>query len=225
MKNTFFSSLLLIFSSFAFTQKPSIENHYSIEGQLSYNPASLQLNAPSFRMRYFIKDKIATRLTVMIDNSIDRDYINVVPGNSSSAQGHIINKNLDMIINIGGEKHFIGTDKLSPYIGSDILIGFGNTKRDLMNTDGISWIGNYTEKSYNPRNHVGLNIVGGTDYYFLNNFYAGLELGIGFISTSTKAGKTVTQIIENQTTTLTPPSKEFLLTNNFIGNFRIGWRF
>jgi hypothetical protein len=94
-----------------------------------------------------------------------------------------------------------------------------------MNTDGTSWIGNYKEKSNAPHNHIGLNIVGGTDYYFKNNFYAGLELGVGFISTSVKAGKTVTQIIENQTTSLTPPSKEFLFSNNFIGNFRLGWRF
>jgi hypothetical protein len=220
-----FLSILLVFSSFAFSQKPSTQNPFSIEGQLRYNNASLQFNTPAVRMRYFIKDDISARLTVLVDNSADKDVIQAVPGSGGSAQGHIINKISNLIINLGGEKHLKGTDKLSPYLGSDVLIGFGNSKRDLMNTDGFSWIGNYTEKSYAPHNHIGLNIVGGTDYYFKNNFYAGLELGIGFIYTNYQARKTVIKIIENQTTTLTPPSQEFSLSNNFIGNFRLGWRF
>ena len=84
---------------------------------------------------------------------------------------------------------------------------------------------NYSKTSKNPTSTIGLNLVAGTDYYFAENFYAGLELGIAVNSKSIKAGEVVETMGSTTETSLSAPSREGSFGNNFISSFRLGWRF
>ena len=70
-----------------------------------------------------------------------------------------MNTGYDMIsIGLGYEYHLGGTDRMSPYFGG--LVDYAS-----MGDDNSS---------------VGVNIVGGMDYYVFENVYVGLELMLGY---------------------------------------------
>jgi outer membrane protein W len=214
----------LTLSGTMFAQKATKENPFSLEGQLSYNASSLSFNAPSLRMRYFLADDLAARVSLSLNNSSTKDYYyeNV---NNAGGEGTEINKTSMTMISLGAEKHFGGTDKLSPYVGADLVYGMGNSSAKWDKFDGFGYNANVTATVKNPSSMIGLNLVAGTDYYFAENFYVGLELGLGFSSTSVKAGETTVTAGGTTTTTLSEPAKSSAFGNNFIGNARLGWRF
>jgi outer membrane protein W len=214
----------LTLSGTMFAQKATKENPFSLEGQLSYNTASLSFNAPTLRMRYFLADNLAARVSLSINNSSEKTYYYENP-NNAGGEGTEINKSSMTMIALGAEKHFNGTDKLSPYVGADLVYGMGNNSAKWDKYDGFGYNADVTATVKNPSSMFGLNLVAGTDYYFAENFYFGLELGLGFMSESEKAGETVVTTAGNPVTTLTEPSKSSGFGNNFIGNARIGWRF
>lgn len=218
----FVSALTLSASMFA--QKATKDNPFSLEGQLSYNTSSLSFNAPSLRMRYFLADDMAARVSLSLQNSSTKDYYYELANNAGGV-GTEINKTSMTMISLGAEKHFAGTDKLSPYIGADLVYGMGSSSAKWDKYDGNSYNANVTRTIKNPNSMLGLNLVAGTDYYFAENFYLGLELGLGFSSTTEKAGEDVTTVSGTSTTILSPEAKSSNFGNNFIGNFRLGWRF
>ncbi len=207
-----------------FAQKATKDNPFSLEGQLSYNTASLSFNAPSMRMRYFFADDMAARVSLSIQNSSTKDFYYELPNNAGGV-GTEINKTSMTMISLGAEKHFAGTDKLSPYIGADLVYGMGGSSANWDKFDGSNYDATVTATVKNPSSMLGLNLVAGTDYYFAENFYLGLELGLGFSSTTEKAGETVVTAGGTSTTILSPEAKSSNFGNNFIGNFRLGWRF
>ncbi|MFY7669340.1 MAG: hypothetical protein ACOVQG_11370 [Crocinitomicaceae bacterium] len=214
----------LSLSGTMFAQKATKENPFSLEGQLSYNAASLSFNAPSLRMRYFLADDLAARVSLSLNNSSTKDYY-YENDNNAGGEGTEINKISMTTIALGAEKHFKGTDKLSPYVGADLVYGMGNTSAKWDKFDGADYAADVTATVKSPSSMMGLNLVAGTDYYFAENFYLGLELGLGLSSTSNKAKETVVNVAGTSTTTLLAPSKSSSFGNNFIGNFRLGWRF
>lgn len=175
-------------------------------------------------MRYFLADDLAARVSLSLNNSSTKDYYYENP-NNAGGEGTEINKISMTTIALGAEKHFAGTDKLSPYIGADLVYGMGNTSAKWDKFDGIGYNADVTATVKNPTSMFGLNLVAGTDFYFAENFYVGLELGLGFMSTSEKAGETVFTNAGTSVTTLTEPAKSSSFGNNFIGNARLGWRF
>jgi len=218
----FVSALTLSASMFA--QKATKDNPFSLEGQLSYNTASLSFDAPSMRMRYFFADNMAARVSLSLQNSSTKDYYYELPNNAGGV-GTEINKTSMTMISLGAEKHFAGTDKLSPYIGADLVYGMGGTSAKWDKFDGSDYDATVTATVKNPSSMLGLNLVAGTDYYFAENFYLGLELGLGFSNTTDKVGETVVTAGGTSTTSLSPEAKSSNFGNNFIGNFRLGWRF
>ena len=207
-----------------FAQKGTTDNPFSLEGQLSYNAASLSFNAPSLRMRYFLADDLAGRVSLSINNSSTKDYY-YENANNGGGEGTGVSKESMTMISLGAEKHFAGTDKLSPYVGADLVFGMGNSSEKWDKFDGFGYNANVTATIKSPSSMIGLNLVAGTDYYFAENIYVGLELGLGFGTTTYKAEETVVTVAGSSTTSLESPSKESAIGNNFIGNFRLGWRF
>jgi outer membrane protein W len=214
----------LTLSGTMFAQKATKENPFSLEGQLSYNTSSLSFNAPSLRMRYFLADDLAARVSLSINNSSSKDYYYELADNAGG-EGTEVNKISMTTISLGAEKHFKGTDKLSPYVGADLAYGMGNTSAKWDKFDGSDYNADVTATVKAPSSMIGLNLVAGTDYYFAQNFYVGLELGLGFSSTSNKAKETIVNVAGTSTTTLEAPSNSSSFGNNFIGNARLGWRF
>lgn len=129
----------------------------------------------------------------------------------------------DVDITIGKEKHFAGTDVISPYVGAELLVGYGqeNTKMEMKPADDVLEV---TTSMGVFR--VGANAVAGCDVYVTNNFYFGGELGFGLLFTS--EGKTKTEAPDGDggtTTVETPGGSEFGIGPNVIGAIRAGFLF
>ena len=168
---------ILIFSSSLFvTAQKQEKGNLTIEMELS-PLGSAPLKISSIRMRSFISDKTAIRMSTFIGGKSSP---------STSVQGDIELKNktsnLDFSLRPGFEKHFDGTDKLSPYIGSELFFGIGTTNQSSQSAWGTGQI--MTTKNTGRTGSIGLNVVSGTDFYFADKIYLGIEMGFGFIRDS-----------------------------------------
>ena len=94
----------------------------------------------------------------------------------------------------GVETHFSGTNRLSPYVGSELILGFGANsykEESLHANDAVveSTIKNGTS-DFNGNNNnwtyangflIGLGAFGGFDYYVAKDLYLGLEINYAFV--------------------------------------------
>lgn len=212
-------------TSASYAQKATTDAPMSLEGQIGFNASTLSWDAPSIRFRYFAADNIAGRLTLGVDNNKTVDNFFENEQDNTGGAGSYEVKNSMLTIGIGGEYHFGGTDRLSPYGGLDIMIGSGSTTTAGDMSDGTTWIDQYSEESTAKMSGLGVNLVAGTDYYFAENFYCGLELGIGFSSYTMKEGEQSVTMAGTTVTNKTNESKMSQTGNNYISQFRLGWRF
>jgi outer membrane protein W len=215
----------LVLSTAVFAQKPDASVPSTLEGQLGWNASTLSFNAPSLRYRYFLQDNIAVRVTLGLANSSTTENFYEVEADNSGASGEYVSKTGGWNAAIGAEYHFAGTDRLSPYAGIDIMFGGGKVTDEGTNSDGTSYVADYSEMSEAKTGMFGVNLVAGTDYYFAENFYIGLELGLGWSSTTEKEGESSVTIGGTTSTVVSNEEKSSFLGNNAIGTFRLGWRF
>lgn len=207
-----------------FAQKPS-DAPMSLEGQLGFNASTMSFNAPSIRFRYFVTENIAGRLTLGINNTSETFNYYETENTNAGGSGTEVNKTSAVNIGIGGEYHFAGTDRLSPYAGLDILIGMGNATSEWTNYDGTGYNNDFTASIDAPMSSFGVNLVAGTDYYFAENFYLGLELGLGFSSMTVKEGTSSATSGGVTVSNVSNTENYSSFGNNFISQFRLGWRF
>lgn len=228
----------LALSTLALAQKPSAEVPMSLEGQIGWNSSTLSfanvtganintnIATGGLRYRYFVSDNIAARVSLGVSNTKTTDNYYENEGDNSGDAGTFETKLGLLNIGIGGEYHFDGTDKLSPYVGADINIASGKYTEDGSHADNVSWVAaNYTEAYEAKASGFGLNLVAGTDYYFAENFYAGLELGLGWNSYTVKEDVRTITVGTTTSTTTGNESKSSSIGNNVVGTFRLGWRF
>lgn len=127
----------------------------------------VMLNSGMLKGRYFISDGMALRgaFSLMTDSQKDTSNEDVTNKQSKSQIG----------MRFGVEKHFSGTDRLSPYIGGDMGIAY-HTKSsssepkhgDKTKVEGPSTFG------------FAMGLFFGADYYFVKNVYLGVEAGLDF---------------------------------------------
>ncbi len=208
-----------------FAQKATAESPFSLEGQIGFEASTLSFSAPAIRFRYFVKDNIAARVTLGLSKASETFNYFENEGDNTGASGTEINKDGGWAAAIGGEYHFTGTSRLSPYAGLDITFGGGKTTNEWSNYDGAGYAADYKRNIEEKYSLLGVNLVAGTDYYFAENFYLGLELGLGFRSVSNKEGSDEIVTGGVTTNTVSNAGKYSEIGNNFIGNFRLGWRF
>lgn len=122
----------------------------------------------------------------------------------------------------GIEKHFAGTDKLSPYYGGEILIAFTRmTDRDQQSFDGTDVV-ELTTKDGSLT--LGLNGICGVDYYFADNIYIGGELGFGLAWTN-EFDTVMESDAEGAEEMESPNGGSFNLGPNVVGQIRAGFLF
>ncbi len=130
----------------------------------------------------------------------------------------------------GIEKHFAGTERLSPYIGAVLNIGYGMTwEKDeaQFNTSNVG----YTLTKGGSLD-LGINAVTGFDYYVDKHLYLGTEIGFGFgmHKDLQKKTETVSYDAAGAETTTSGESNVNNKSNmqigpNVIGQIRLGWVF
>jgi opacity protein-like surface antigen len=162
--------LLILVSAVAlsgtmFAQKAGSDNPYSLEGAMNVSKEGVSWAAPNLRMRYFIQDNLALRLTLGRDavssTSTETSTVYDSTGNATTTTSEVTTKNSIMNFGLAAEYHLAGTDRMSPYFTAGFNVG-NNT-----NTDVSSF---------------GLNLGAGIDYYVAENIYVGLELGFNYNS-------------------------------------------
>lgn len=214
----------LILTGAVMAQKPTDGAPMSLEGGIGFAASTLTFNAPQIRFRYFLTENIAARLTFQMSNTKTTDNHYELP-NNGGAVGTEVTKTNSFGVAVGAEYHFAGTEKLSPYVGLDIMFGGGNNAASWENYNGVGYAADYTREDKAKTGMFGVNLVAGADYYFAENFYFGMELGFGFRANSTKAAESTVTTGGVTTETLAPDAKSSTLGNNVVGNFRLGWRF
>ena len=146
-----------------FAQKAGSDNPYSLEGAMNVSKDGVSWNAPALRMRYFIKDNFAVRLTFGRDGSsvtsTETTTVYDSLGNANTSTSEVTTKNSTMNFGLAAEYHLAGTDRMSPYFTAGFKVG-NNTNTDVST--------------------FGLNVGAGIDYYVAENIYVGLELGFNY---------------------------------------------
>jgi hypothetical protein len=120
----------------------------------------------AWRAEVFLGFSSATTVSTEFDSNFEPVELN---DKSSS---------FDIVLSPGLEWHLPGTDRLSPYYGAVLNIGY-STSTDksefLAPNDDI-------EENTTKNGSLGLGLagVGGFDFYFADNIYMGAEIGVGF---------------------------------------------
>ena len=192
--------------------------------EVSFNPFSgSPIDASVIKYRKFLDDDAALRVSLGLNNTTN-SYL-VVPQNSIQgtnpetgqlADGTVTHPDLFLTNNssswslsVGYEKHFRGTDNLSPYVA--LAVGYGSNTVDLtrehfsaLNVEDASQEGSW-DPEFDPANwgvwsysntitanQLNLDVLFGADYYFNDAIYVGFEAGLRFSNTSGITSKITT---------------------------------
>lgn len=197
------------------------------------NRTDFKLNegaAALLRFRYFNTEKVAYRLGFNVSSTNNK--ANAYDG---AKKGTFTVKATEVLINLGIEKHFTGTDRLSPYVGGDILFGTGTGKMTSDNVTGkitenelsATYKDNYFNEAKGPGYvSFGLRGVVGADYYIAKRMYLGVEAGLGLVYE--KEGKSKDKTTVSGVTTTTEhksAGSSFNIKPSVITGVRIGFAF
>lgn len=195
------------------------------------NNFDLGLNNSQLRFRYFFADDMAARIGLRIFRESERME---VEEDGTNNIGILRTRSSEVAINLGIEKHFSGTERLSPYVGADILLSFAGERQKGENVDlGGDYAADFSfeRTGYDVAGEelagtgIGLRLVGGADFYVARNVFLGGEFGLGFLlrnradvqSTETTAG--VSTEITNE------EGRSMTIEPAVIGGLRIGFVF
>lgn len=168
--------------------------HWSTEAtcflQTGNNAVRFGLN--DIKIRRFNTDQSAHRLRLLATQNKETT---IIVGNQGNMERNI-NEGA-VFLAPGFEKHLDGTQRFSPYWGTELLVGKAFYEYNLSNsTNGQTFSdgGNFnttTKKAYS----LGLNFIVGADFYIGKQIFLGAEVGYGFIYQS--FGESLVEIKNN----------------------------
>ena len=192
------------------------------------NNTNFGLSDIGAKFRYFFKDDIAFRLGLSLGSSKD-ESTNVVPVNTPSTT--IVERTTNRTFSIGAEKHFTGADRLSTFVGADILFGFNGASRKSDTSNGtFNYIEGATSGGAANRagSFFGLRITTGADYYFTKKLYLGVEVGLGYVAGTTDEVKGSVKSTPSGAVTdsvLYSEGKNSSTSTNVVGGLKLGFQF
>lgn len=178
------------------------------------------------KYRKFTSATTAIRGTVFLgfssDKSVDSGLTPIIK-DGEAINGMKTTSSFDIMIAPGIERHFVGTDRLSPYIGAEVNLGFGNetTKTEKPNDDNTAFVD--AGKVTNGSISFGATAFAGVDFYFADNIYLGTELGFGALFTSKFDQKSKPEGGDEFTSG--PQGSSFAIKPVFVPQIRLGWLF
>ncbi len=163
--------------------------------EVNFSPLSatpIGINGLRFRMFNSESSAIRVGFSISGDNETNVWSQPLEIGTVTIPELYATDKSFGFAITPGYEKHFAGTDRLSPYVGAELSFAMntftqteehhsGNSETTV--GDPANW-STWTTEVKNGTTTFGLNALAGVDYYFADNFYLGVEIGLGFQRTS-----------------------------------------
>jgi hypothetical protein len=152
------------------------------------------------RARFFLSESMAVRVGLGLNNqktTTVREQQITIDGSDEDTKPDVVipelydtQKNSGFSFNVGVEKHFAGTDRLSPYAGAFIAIGTSkdNLEKEFHNANNAEDLAKpenwqtFTVARTIKSSTIGGGIVAGFDFYFVDHLYLGAELAFGVTS-------------------------------------------
>ena len=215
-------------------QKP-IKGERSAEVNLNFQTgaAAISYDLPAeLRFRYFLKDNVALRLRLGMNASSNKYAI-------SNPQGTIISEvvsktGFGFTFAPGIEKHFVGTKKLSPFMGAQIAMSLsGGDRKDISNSgyanpsNNLVIEGDYYHSKSGSKFALNLGGYMVADYYFAEHIYLGAEFGIGLfgMSKTSEGSERYVRLGDSELTGKTLSSSSSRLFGVYSGAVRLGFIF
>ncbi|QYS90348.1 hypothetical protein JJC04_09275 [Flavobacterium covae] len=182
------------------------------------------------KFRYFIKDDLAVRAGLGLGSN-KREENSIVNQNTPLEYTTTeVARTTNRVITLGAEKHFAGTDRLSTYVGADIVFDFTGAehkKTQSNNNNSTTVVGSVNALGVNGvgSSTFGVRATVGADYYFTKKLYLGVEVGLGYNSGTQDAVETT--IVNGNTTTVTKTGEGKVSNTytNAIGGLKLGFQF
>lgn len=217
---------ILILSFFvsiaAFAQKPQSGKWLS-EAYLNANSLSPNFSQAGLRARHFFNPETALRVDLSVGNfKTNSDIAENADGTGSV--GASVDKTSTNGIGLGIEKHFNGNAHFSPFIGGSVAFALLSMSGEHTNTDGTTYLVDYSESSSQKGSGFGVWLFSGADYWINQSFYLGGEFGLNFSSSTlkngessmTSGGSTVQSVILGSTSTS--------FGENVVASIRVGYK-
>lgn len=205
-----------------------VTTEFGLTGGINNTDFKLNDGAALLRFRYFNTEKVAYRLGFNVSSTSDKTNA-YGTGADAGQKGTFTKKATNVLINLGIEKHFTGTDRLSPYVGGDILFGAGSVKETAENTtaNGAAYVKDVFNEVKGPGYvSVGLRGVVGADYYIAKRLYLGVEAGLGLVYENEGKTKIKSTVAGVTTTTDTKSAgSSFNIKPSVITGVRVGFAF
>jgi len=192
------------------------------------------------RYRRFLSEKTAFRLGIGLSfTSQKADSVfnsKVTPTGNVTVSEKYKKTVMSWSIKPGFEKHFEGTNRLSPYIGAELDLAGQSTKEVTpTGTDAKDEFYIQTDKNKSKGGffRAGVNLIAGFDCYITKHLYLGSELGFGFQYTKFSDYKMTTEYPSSVTPGTPDPGNpnatsqgsEMNIGPNFNSSIRLGYIF
>jgi hypothetical protein len=199
------------------------------QGELSLNNTLNQI-----KVRYFLKDDFALRVGFIFSNKKDETKIDNPYGTNPFSYEAVKKSNM-IGLNLGVEKHFLGTKKLSPYLAGEFSIGSKKSNHTFEQGNIKTEIDGAWQSVANPPNNYfvydergftkfGINLVAGFDYYISRHFFFGYEFNFE-LSKTKFSDIDITTDDNNQQDTQDRDDSSVSIGPNLINGIRLGFIF
>lgn len=221
-------SFSLIPSSFSADTSRIKPNRGTFTTQVGISLATLNNNVNSFGLngRYFLKERLALRATLQMQNQKSEQHVNEFPDGTGGTGKYTMTFHTNFLM-VGLEKHFKGTRRLSPYLGVEAGYGMGSVKLVGENSNGQFFMPDYRESQTRKINQMNLGAFLGFDYWIADGIYIGIEYSfVGFVAAKMPSSDKTTVSGGNTTHLVMPESKSNAVTTiSSLPVFRLGWKF
>ncbi len=189
-----------------------------------FNVASFADNfeLPSLRVRYALAPDMLVRgdLSLRGGNTEDNFAEN---SDGTGATGTTVMKAFGFGIGVGIEKHMAGNNRFSPYMGAGLGFSSSSLKDEYTNSDGLTYLADYSENSDVASTAFGVGLFCGADYWVSGSFYLGMEVSFGV--SMVNSGDMTTEMSTGGTTVKTVElgGSSMSFGEGIVPSFRIGY--
>lgn len=221
-------ALLLIFQGFSAQEDHVNESVQSpdflLESQF-YPRLNTGVFEPNLKARIVFSGEHVLRSNLTFQYNSNKFEILEQNGNGVGSV-ESIGQNLQISV---GYEYLFKNDKLSPYLGFELITGFGKNEQYGSRTDSIIFVSDLNYSSKVPSSQIGIGLFSGFDFSIVDGLYIGTEIGFQYISTKNARGEfrlmDASSSTASDVTTSIPENQQKSMGVSGVGVIRLGWKF